>query len=149
MVIKFDNKVNKRPMGHIAHLRKLEIGEENFWISSMNFRYFAIISPLGRAWPFIWTNLNPLYPGILCVKFSWNWPSGSGEEDENVKSLQTDGQSDGRTDRQTTDDRWSEKLTWAFSTGELKKVNFGQNYNQILRNDMIHCVTCSKTSVCP
>ena len=27
---------------------------------------------------------------------------------------------DGRTDRQTTDDRWSEKLTWAFSSGELK-----------------------------
>ena len=25
-----------------------------------------------------------------------------------------------RTDRQTTDDRWSEKLTWAFSSGELK-----------------------------
>ena len=27
-------------------------------------------------------------------------------------------QTDGRT--QTTDDRWSEKLTWAFSSGELK-----------------------------
>ena len=31
--------------------------------------------------------------------------SGSGEEDENVKSLQTDGQTDRQTDRQTTDDR--------------------------------------------
>ena len=28
-----------------------------------------------------------------------------------------------RTDRQTTDDRWSEKLTWAFSSGELKTHN--------------------------
>ena len=46
-----------------------------------------------RAWPFIWTNLNPLHPRILCAKFGWNWPSDSGEEDENVKSLQTD---DGR-----------------------------------------------------
>ena len=27
---------------------------------------------------------------------------------------------DGRTDRQTTNDWWSEKLTWAFSSGELK-----------------------------
>ena len=27
---------------------------------------------------------------------------------------------DRQTDRQTTDDRWSEKLTWAFSSGELK-----------------------------
>ena len=24
---------------------------------------------------------------MLCAKFGWNWPSGSGEEDENVKSL--------------------------------------------------------------
>ena len=73
-----------------------------------------IISPWKRAGPSIWTNLNPLHPGILCAKFGWNWPSGSGEEDENVKSLQTD--------RQTTHDRWSEKLTWAFSSGELKKI---------------------------
>ena len=27
---------------------------------------------------------------MLCVKFGWNWPSGSGEKDENVKSLQMD-----------------------------------------------------------
>ena len=89
---------------------------------SIYFYYFPItcISPFGRAWPFIWTNLNPLHPGILCAKFDWNWPSGSGEENENVKSLQTDRQTDGQTDRQTTDDRWSEKLTWAFSSGELK-----------------------------
>ena len=70
------------------------------------------IFPLGRTWPYIWTNLNPVQPGILCAKFGWNWPSGCGEEDENVKSLQTDRQ---------TDDRWSEKLTWAFSSGELKR----------------------------
>ena len=31
-------------------------------------------------------NLRPLYPKMLCVKFGWNWTSGSGEEDENVKS---------------------------------------------------------------
>ena len=47
----------------------------------MYFRYFRIISSLGRAWPFIWTNLNPLYPRMLCAKFGWNWPSGSGAED--------------------------------------------------------------------
>ena len=34
------------------------------------------------------------------------------------KSLPTDR----RTDRQTADDRWSEKLTWAFSSGELKTL---------------------------
>ena len=31
-------------------------------------------------------------------------------------------QADGRTDRQTRDDRWLEKLTWAFSLGELKMI---------------------------
>ena len=34
---------------------------------------------------------------------------------KNVKSLQTDRQTDRRTDGQTTDDRYSEKLTWAFT----------------------------------
>ena len=43
------------------------------------FLQFTIIFPLRRAWPFIWTNLNPLHPRMLCAKFGWNWPSGSGE----------------------------------------------------------------------
>ena len=68
-----------------------------------------LFSPLGkgRALLNIWTNLNPLHPRMLCAKFGWNWSRGSREEDENVKSLQTD--------------RWTEKLTWAFSSGELKR----------------------------
>ena len=85
--------------------------------SSMYFHYFIIISPWKKAGPFIWTNLNPLHLRMLCAKFSWNWPSGSGEEDGNLKGLQTDRQKD---DRQTMNDKWSEKLTWAFSSGELK-----------------------------
>ena len=68
-------------------------------------RFRDCISPLGRAWPFIWTNLNPLHPRILCAKFGWNWPNGFGEEDENVKNLQTDGQTDRQTDGQTDDGR--------------------------------------------
>ena len=35
---------------------------------------------------------------MLCAKFGWNWPSGSGEEDENAKSLQMDGWTNGQTD---------------------------------------------------
>ena len=54
--------------------------EENLLISSMSFRYFKIISPWKRARPFICINLNPLHPRMLCTKFGWNWPSGSGEE---------------------------------------------------------------------
>ena len=52
----------------------------------MFFRYFLIISPWKRAGPFIWISLNPLYPRMLCAKFGWNWPSGSGEEDFKTSS---------------------------------------------------------------
>ena len=47
----------------------------------MYFRYFVIISPWKRAWPFFWKNLNNLQKRMVCAKFGWNWPSGSGEED--------------------------------------------------------------------
>ena len=62
-------------------------GEEDFKFSSMYFCYFLIIPPWKRAGPFIKTKLNPLHPRMLCAKFGWNWSSGSGEKDENVKSL--------------------------------------------------------------
>ena len=41
---------------------------------------FVIISPLKRICPFIWTNWNSLHPRMICTKFDWNWPSGSGED---------------------------------------------------------------------
>ena len=41
---------------------------------------------------------------------------------EKFTDRQTDRQMDGRTDGQMLDDRWSEKLTWAFSSGELKMI---------------------------
>ena len=58
---------------------------------------------------------------MLCAKFCWNLPSGSGEEDENVKSLQQRQRRQQRK-RRTTDKFLSEKLTWAFGSGELKKL---------------------------
>ena len=45
---------------------------------------FAIISPWKRARPFIWTNLNPFHPKMICAKFAWNWASGSGENFKNL-----------------------------------------------------------------
>ena len=62
--------------------------------------------------------MNPLHPRMLCAMFVWNWPSCSWKEDENVKSWQTDRQ----TDRQTTAKNWSAKLTWAFRSGDLKML---------------------------
>ena len=62
-------------------------GEEDFLISSMDFCYFVIISPSKRAGLFIWRNLNPLHSRMHCVKFGWNWPSGSGEEDFKIPSM--------------------------------------------------------------
>ena len=42
----------------------------------------SLLSPLGKGygWSFIWVNLNPLHPRMLCAKFGWNLPSGSGEK---------------------------------------------------------------------
>jgi hypothetical protein len=40
-----------------------------------------IISPLKRTWPIVWSNSNFLHPRIICTKFDWIWPAGSGEDD--------------------------------------------------------------------
>ena len=51
------------------------------------FKYVNVFSqfhnylPFKRVEPFIWTNLNPLHPKMICAKFGWKWTSGSGEED--------------------------------------------------------------------
>ena len=69
------------------------------------FKYFqfnftiSLLSPLGKGHG----PSFPLHSKMLCAKFGSNWPTGSREEVENVKSL--------RTDRQTTDNMRSEKLT--------------------------------------
>ena len=52
---------------------------------------------------------------MLFAKFGWNWPSGTGEEDENMKSLQKR-----RDINDDDDDGQRTKLTLAFGAGELK-----------------------------
>ena len=47
----------------------------NFVNASLLFRNYL---PLEKGGPFNWKKLNPLHPRILCTKFGWNWPSGSG-----------------------------------------------------------------------
>ena len=118
------------------------------WILRRRFLKFVIVFLLFRYYfslekdgPFIWKNLKPQHPRMLCAKFGYNWPCGSWEEDENVKSLQTDGQTDGRT----TDNRRSEKFTWAFSFGVLKRNSeIITEYSDRIRKSEIHMQT-SKT----
>ena len=62
---------------------------------------------------------------MFYAKFGWNWPSGSREENENVKSLRQRRRRRiqwQQRRRRTTDKLWSEKLTWAFGSGELKLI---------------------------
>ena len=92
--------------------------EEDSEIMSMYFHYFVIISPWKRGGgASLEKNLNSLHHRMLYAKFAWNWPSSSGKENENVKSLRQQRQ---RKLRLTTNKLWSEKLTRAFSSGELK-----------------------------
>ena len=73
---------------------------------------FAIVS----IWKKKPHGMNYFHIRRFCDKFGWNWLSDSWEEDENVKSLQA------RTDRQTTDNMQSERLTITFSSGELNNL---------------------------
>ena len=52
------------------------------WPCECRHYVFAILllHYLKKALSFIWTNLNFLYPRMLCACFSWNWHSGSAEQ---------------------------------------------------------------------
>ena len=62
---------------------------EEFGESGENFVLFHYYFPLVKGGLFIWRNVNSLHSRMLFAKFAWNLPDGS-EEDQNVKSLQTD-----------------------------------------------------------
>ena len=64
----------------------LKLAQWNFVYVFLLFRYYHLSF---RAWPFIFTNLNPLYPMILCAKFGWNWPTGSGRRELKCEKLKT------------------------------------------------------------
>ena len=73
--------------------------------------------------------LNPLNQRMLCAYFGWNWPSGSGEENESVKSLRQQlRRRRQRQRRRTTDEFWSEKLIWAYESGELTNKHFNSQH---------------------
>ena len=66
----------------------------------------------------LWTNLNPLHPGIVWAKFGWNWSSGSREEDGMWKVYNNN---DNACQRQQQR-KQRLKLTWVFGSGELKML---------------------------
>ena len=88
----FQTLLNKRHIGNITLIKNLSFfwklslfvktkhfvclfgwnclngsGEENFQILSMNFRYFVIISPWERTWPFIWKKNFTQACFVLCL----------------------------------------------------------------------------------
>lgn len=71
---------------------------EDFLKLSKKFHSISTIFPWKRAWPFVITNLSPLYRIMHCAKFGWNMPRGSGEKVENIKCLKTARETDGQTD---------------------------------------------------
>ena len=65
---------------------------------------------------------------MLCVKFGWNWLTGSGEENENVKGLQQLQQ--GRT---TYKARLSFRLRWAKKDKcIIKQINILNNFQKFV-----------------
>ena len=90
--------------------------EEDFKkILSMYFCYFVIISPWKRAYPLIWRKLNALPKGYIVPSLVEIGPLVQ----EEMKMWKVYGQTDRRTYGQS--DEWSDKLTWTFSSGELKE----------------------------
>ena len=118
-------------------------GEEDFYISSMYFRYFVIISRWKRKWPYIWIRI-PYWPSgseedflkfqqciltILLLSSVRKGHSSSFVQQEypshkdalcqvvlekTMKMWKVYRRTNGRSDG------WPEKLTCAFSSGELK-----------------------------
>ena len=80
-LIVFSRFLDKRPMGHIAHQRKQfkSINTYDYMITLIKRKKNHIINFMRIYWFFIWINLNPPHPRMLCAKFGWNWPSGFGE----------------------------------------------------------------------
>ena len=83
----------------------LKISFQLWWIGLM-----ALFSLWKRVGSFIWTILKSFTKGCLLPSLVENWTTGSGDEDEKL------------TDRRTTDNRRSGKLTWPFSSGERKRI---------------------------
>ena len=75
-------------MTHIAHLGKK--------FKSINtYDYIIMLKTEGKIHYLLFENLmvpysnklESLHPTVLCAKFGWNWPSGSGEDFKNFVNV--------------------------------------------------------------
>ena len=78
----------------------------------LHFRYYH---PLEKGVTLHLNKLESLYQRMHCAMFGWIWPSGSGEETENVKRFQPDNRQTDR--RQTTGDQ---KAHFSFQLRRVK-----------------------------
>ena len=83
----------------------------------MYFRYLVIISPWRRAGRSFEQTWIPFTQGCFVPSLVEIGPVVLKKK---MKMWKVYRRTDRQKDRQTTDDRWSEKLTWDISSGELK-----------------------------
>ena len=81
------------------------------------FNIILLLSSLGKE-SFTWVILNSLQPTMFCAKFAWNWSSGSGEVDKNVKRLQVD--------RQKPTDHTQQAIGKVHFNSQLNKASLGE-----------------------
>ena len=103
-----------------------------FLISSKYFRYFRNYLPLEKGGSLYLNKLESLSPKDALCQFwlklaQWFW-TRRWKCEKFTDGRRTTG--DQKSSLRTTDDRWSEKLTWAFSSGELKN---GGCWNVVVR----------------
>ena len=82
----FQNVLYKRPMDHIAHMRKqCKAINTNYIITLIRrLKHPRTISFFVSEWSLF---VKPLHQRMLCANFGWNWLSGSGEEDYLIASM--------------------------------------------------------------
>jgi hypothetical protein len=65
-------------------IRKLSCKYELFWFCGSRdptlFLHFCDYLPLEKNLALLLNNLNSFHPRMICTKFDWNWPAGSGKD---------------------------------------------------------------------
>mgnify|MGYP003692233907 CR=1 FL=1 len=76
---------------------------------------------------FIRTALTIIPPKMHCAKFGGNWPSGSGEEDENVKIYHNDNNNDNNNDDNGQRTKFDQKSSFEPSA-QVHELKIGDGY---------------------